>query len=159
MADLTGLPDFLLARWEEDETGARAAKPGPWRWDTSGGAFEEEPAPAGAPDWGDAGPNLVTDAPLGDQVVICATGHDASSVIVARADAEHITRWDPDRVLAEVQRGRFLVGLYQERQRAALADDDPHAWTAAAVLLMALQLEALPHAGHADCHADWLPTL
>jgi len=147
------LIEFLTARLAEDEQAARAAKPGPWRWDTSEGAFHGEPDPPGAPKWGHRGPDLVTDAEVDDRQVISSTGYDADSVIVERADAEHIARHDPARVLADVEAKRRIVEHMQyEIDPGLVLDVDqplPHH--------IVLRLLALPYASDPEYRAEWRP--
>lgn len=120
------LTDFLLARIAEDEAAARAATPGPWRWDND----EFFDAPKGScqhgTDWRDHGPDLISTAP-GARVeddeddtcwVISATGYDASSVNILRGDAEHIASWNPARVLAECEAKRRIVQEWDEAHPA-----------------------------------------
>ena len=123
------LTEFLLARIAEDEEAARAATPGPWKWDND--EFVDAPRDTckHRSEWTDHGPNLVTvsgkqrKAADGeewfdpDDVVISATGYDASSVNVSTADAAHIARWDPARVLAESEAKRRIVEVHKPYRR------------------------------------------
>jgi len=102
------ITEFLEARIAEDEAAAKAATPGPWEW---------EPETDG---WGDCGPDLVTVAKLppypdGSQspveTVIGSWGHDANGITVEPADAQHIARHDPARVLAECAAKRAIIEL------------------------------------------------
>jgi hypothetical protein len=108
------LTEFLLARIAEDEAAARAATPGPWRWDHT-------PAEG----WGHQPPDLVTvareersytlnngevrtyTAPVG--TIISSWGHDADGVTVDDRDADHIALHNPARVLAECEAKRRIV--------------------------------------------------
>lgn len=67
------------------------------------------------------------------------------------ADAEHIARWDPARVLAEVETKRALL---EETIRPYLGAET----TAARVAVVALRLLAQPYAGRPGWREEWRPT-
>ena len=145
MSDLT---EFLLARIAEDEAVARAATPGPWRWD---GAFEGEPGYA--TEWGHDGPDLVTvaiskragiEAPA--DVVLMSWGHDADGLSVTRKDGDHIARHNPARVLAECKAKRRIV---LGSPPMHLHDGPSESWV--------LRELALPYADHPDYREEWRP--
>jgi len=160
------LADFLLARIAEDEAAARVATPGPWRWDND----EFDDAPQGTckhrTEWADHGPNLETvsgverrgSGPYNghetwhepDAVVISASGYDASSLNIKRADAEHIARHDPARVLAECSAKRRIVELGVCTACATEAQPCDHRADT-------LRLLALPYADHEDYREEWTP--
>lgn len=134
------LAEFLLARIEEEESAATAATLGPWRWDIDGDlvTVHELPLPGGR-----------------DQLpgsVLWADGYDSNDpTIVGRpTDREHITRWDPTRVLAQCRARRSVVQLL-----APLAVDCgscvgcPPCHT--------LRLLALPYGDHSEFEAGWRP--
>lgn len=84
------LGEWLLARLDEDEQVARAARPGPW--DGRAGIVQAEDG----------------------QDVATSVGHDQSDPLdvgerMARGDAHHIARHDPARVLADVAAKRRIV--------------------------------------------------
>ncbi|WKD36519.1 DUF6221 family protein [Streptomyces xanthophaeus] len=69
--------------------------------------------------------------------------------------AEHIVRWNPARVLAEVDAKRRIVDTCEE----ALADDNGMYFTGwAHGLGRAVCLLALPYADHPDYREEWRPT-
>jgi hypothetical protein len=111
------ISDFLEARITEDEAAARPATPGPWEW---------EPETDG---WGDCGPNLATVAKLppykdGSQspvdTIIGSWGHDANGISVEPANAAHIARHDPSRVLAECAAKRAIIAEHGPKEVASL---------------------------------------
>lgn len=73
-------------------------------------------------------------------------GHD-------RSQALHIARWDPKRVLEEVEAKRQIIDLY-ESQLAKSAEnymEEDRAWT----LRLPLTALAAPYAGHSDFNLAW----
>jgi hypothetical protein len=92
MAPVDGLTEFLQARLAEDEQVAQAATPGPW----SAGEYYPDV-------WEINGPthNIAWESRDGD---------------IGRGDATHIVRWDPARVLAEVQAKRRIIEAVQRRR-------------------------------------------
>lgn len=94
-----GLPEFVLARIAEREAAARAATPGPWRYNPSKHnvspttGIAEESVFAGA-----AGPAAITVASTGPS-------DDPQSMV----DAAHIATWDPAHVLAVCEVHRRIV--------------------------------------------------
>ncbi|AMM12338.1 DUF6221 family protein [Streptomyces albidoflavus] len=113
---------FLRARLDEDEAVARAATAGPW-------------VESGV---GDHGWGVSFSAP--------GSGVEADDSSQGRADAAHIARHDPARVLAEVEAKRQIVERY-----AWLCEhgDTGGAWV--------LPLLALPYADHPDYRDAWRP--
>ncbi len=113
MSDLVA---FLNARLDEDEAAAKAATSGPWQWDR-----REEYG-----EWGDRGPKLMSltatwMSPEGTGpypvTVVSGYGYDAYGIGVEDADAAHIARHDPARMLREVEAKRKILAEY-ERTRA-----------------------------------------
>jgi len=128
------LVTWLRARLDEDERVALAASPGPWK------------------------PNAEHDEVLAVDDVTVADGF-ALSGNQLRATVGHIARWNPARVLAEVDAKRRILDEYE-----MWADDDDqdyeHAQTAAnsaAALLVAVKLVALPMAERDGYDESWRP--
>jgi hypothetical protein len=108
------LVEFLLARLAEDEAAALAATPGPWELrDLGDETFNSDdragwwwvwrkdvPHYAGVMEVDHADPEM----PIG---VAAITDHDRGAP--ERSDAEHIARWNPARVLAEVAAKRAIL--------------------------------------------------
>jgi hypothetical protein len=123
------LTKFLLARIAEDEADARAATPGHW-WNESGTVH------ACLPFGRDDGLPGAACHPLDAQG---ANGLDAD------ADAEHASRWNPARVIAECDAKRRIV------QAAASIRSGP----SMGPMSLVLDLMALPYADHPDYRAEW----
>ena len=72
------------------------------------------------------------------------------------AQDEHITRWDPDRVLAECDAKRQVVDVYR-----ALAvrrhDVGSIRWHEVSAYETVLRQLALPYADHPDYRSEWRP--
>ena len=108
MSDLVA---FLRARVAEDEEDARKAGAASeeWRFD------ESQPTAAivanNSPRW---------ESYLGSGVWNCDDPYDdcEDARREARDEAEHIVRWDPARVLAEVEVKRAILALYEDADRA-----------------------------------------
>jgi hypothetical protein len=74
----------------------------------------------------------------------------------ARAPALiHITRWDPTRVLGEVEAKRQVVDEYEETRDEAPPGDRYDGQLEA--LERVVRILALPYAGHKDYREEWRP--
>jgi hypothetical protein len=110
---MTDLVEFLRAALDEDERVARAAMPGPWTHNPAKEWFTDldklRAARAGIPQSG--GEEFVKAEVDGRVVGVAATGpaDDPQSM----ADAAHIARHDPARVLAEVAAKRAILDLHE----------------------------------------------
>lgn len=104
---MTGLVEFLRARFDDDERIAGSATPGPWTW-TGEQCYAGEKCGDDHrhPAWGHMGPDL---RGAGDEFVLFSGGHDADQITVARPDADHIACWDPRRAIAEVAAKRAIL--------------------------------------------------
>jgi hypothetical protein len=119
---MTDLVAFVRACLDEDERVARAATPGPWRW--------EEPS---GEEWPTYDESLVSDGKMerfseGDEYpasVLVGWGYDASGIEANQADRDHIARHDPARVLAEVAAKRAILERHHRRDSE---DDYPQHW-------------------------------
>ena len=99
MSDAAAMVAFLEARLDEEEAAAK----GPPGWKLEHWSAVHYKTSASLREWRvDAEPRCITDQ-------------------VARGDAEHIARYDPARVLREVEAKRAVVDLYK-RTRAILDD-------------------------------------
>ena len=124
---------FLRARLDEDEQVARAAiERQPYdEWDATGATGDDDAALAHA------------------EVVKIARPHPTPA---ARAIAQHIARWDPARVLAEVEAKRRIITSYQ-----LFATDPVQSGTYVSGLLDAILLLVQPYADHPDYREEWRP--
>lgn len=133
------LVEFLRARLDEDEEAGKAATPGPWR------ATHR-----------DDGTHHVFAA--SDRKVHRDGGYPPDwpeDVVNPTADADHIARYDPARVLREVEAKRRILADYEryatERRRAMGGWYDEGASPILAVL-------AAVYADHPDYRPEWAPS-
>ncbi|MFE4867764.1 DUF6221 family protein [Streptomyces sp. NPDC056682] len=146
------LVQFMRDRLDVEEQIARECTSGPWRnaptarhHATASGRTEE--AVFGSPR--DEGATIVA-----------ATGESGNRRNLA--NAEHIARHHPARVLAEVEAKRRICTDYEDAARTLAAAEPgtpPHDLMTGAtnMLKRALQLLALPHADHPDYREEWRP--
>lgn len=137
MSGVDELVAFLRAALDRDEQVAREAGPGPWlaltTRDFTGG-------PDSALDLG--GPS--------GRVVLAGWFDDDP---IRPTEAEHIARWDPARVLAEVQaKQRILDPWLPEDQRDSVDDEVIHYQLA---LDDVIRLLAQPYAGQPGWREEW----
>jgi hypothetical protein len=116
---VTELVDFLKARLDEDERTARGTM-----WEGSGNKA----------DWEE-----IASATLEIGVEVIHTND--------RMVNRHVARWDPARVLAEVDAKRRILDTYE-----AFLDE-----SLTAGLDVALHLLALPYDQHPDYRQEWAP--
>lgn len=153
---MTTLVEFPRARLDEDEAVAHAATSGPWWYNPAKqwldpDAFERYDLAKGEEFVGYGGPHPFTGA-------VAATG--PSSDPQSMADAEHIARHAPARVLAEVDAKRELLMQHSRMETKwrtdACATCAPQPgrspWPCAT-----LRLLALPYADHPDHREEWKP--
>jgi hypothetical protein len=138
---------FLNARLDEDERVALNASVGPWRARRADrSVYAAESAVVNMP------------GPLPDWATYIVPPDSEGSDGIEPADAEHIARWDPDRVLAEVEAKRELV---EEHQPAAYGEcrtcREPGLDRNQAAPCLTLRLLALPYADHPDYREEWRP--
>lgn len=146
------LTDFLLARIDEDVAVARESKPGPWAWKPYRASGE-----------------MLQSAEDSAHTSVLRTDNGWAPL---PADAEHIARHDPARVLAECEAKRRIVGHHQYGMGSRIVwpgvteeayevcsacyerSDDGYASNAKAPC-MTLRLLALPFADHPDYDEAW----
>ena len=151
MSGVDELVTFVRAALDRDEQVALAATAGPW-WHDPGKAW--------------LGPEAFEayDLRKGEEFVgygespfsgcIAATG--PGSHVQSMADAEHIARWDPARVLAEVQAKRAILDLAQPAVMRALATQDPDFRDGYVTACEdAVKLLAQPYAGQPGWREEW----
>jgi hypothetical protein len=139
---------FLRARLDEDEQVAQATTAGPWwheprkQW-LAPGAFERYDLAQGEEFVG------YGQSPLSGCIAATGPADDQQSM----ADARHIARHDPARVLAEVAAKRDVIRLAERAH-------DYHATFLsgfAAAMEDALRKFALAYADHPDYRPEWAP--
>ena len=139
---MSEIVEFLLARLAEDEQSAQSATPGPWDLNMI------QPDMGGNHQYGLR--SATTAGPIG--------AVSAGAFRMRGADARHIARHDPARVLAEVEAKRRIVALVQDAQErydqertSGYGDGSDLEWlTKLEALEPILNLLALPYADHAD---------
>lgn len=135
---MSDLIDFLRAQLDEDERDARAAYLPNFKW------YVEDRA--------------VQLAPIQD----CDCGADAWLPANTKADAYHISRHDPARVLREVEAKRETIRLYEdtletiEMLKSHGQKSDAHA-VAAESYLNVIRRDAAVYADHPDYNEAWRP--
>ena len=140
---MSTLTDFLLARIAEDEADAKAATPGPWRWEEPSG----DDFPTGDQDLVSDGKTYVGEVSgeVLPTTVLHGWGYDASGIHAEDADRAHIARHDPARILAECEARRRIV----EFHAASTNHDFRRAFD------WALRSLALPYADHPAFKEEW----
>lgn len=120
---------FLRARLDEDEMQARAAGSAAmeWREDSSWLSDLRDPLPSQRR----------------------AYGIPSEMTLVTDADAAHIARNDPARVLREVEAKRRIIDWSQRANRVVSADDYEMD------VATPLEFLALPYADHPDYRQEW----
>ncbi len=124
---------FLRARLDEDERTARKAFARPWiRHENVAGVHA-----------GDAGEGL----PFGTAIADCRRVRDGYGV----PNADHIARYDPARVLAEVEAKRQIVDEYEKVAWVMI----PWAIERATALQVALKALTAAYADHPEYLKEW----
>jgi hypothetical protein len=135
MSSVDDLVSFLRARLDEDEQVAREITAPEWSEGCSWLADLRDPLPSQRR----------------------AYGLPKEWQLLSEADTRHIARWDPARVLAEVEAKRGILDEYR-----LWADDDSRdydqsrtAVDRSAALEEVVKLLAQPYADHADFRSEW----
>jgi hypothetical protein len=118
---MTDIEAFLTARLDEDEAIARAASAGPWS--VGGGGYE-----------GDN--DGCIEGAAGQDLIRVAGDPGGYEAVLSISDAEHIVRWNPVRVLAEIAAKRAILEIHAPHDSRILAA----VW-----------------AGHPDYRQEWKP--
>lgn len=145
------LLEFLEARLAEDEAAACAATPGPWE-PREGAVYAPDHRPKGY-----SGGSAVS------------RGSFTEGVLDHPVNAVHMARWDPARVLAEVELKRALIRFHAPNEVdgptmringkdqvvpdtncTSCSDRNPPTWPCATIKLL-----ALPYADHRDYQPEW----
>lgn len=135
MSTVDALVTFLRAQLAEDEHRARGALPAPWQ---SGDDDDPDGVHYGEFGWH-----------------VYGAGVEAEDSEAGKATAQHIARWDPDRVLAEVEAKRRIVDSLEAgaRDPARLIDAALHLQTG--VLRNVVLTLAQPYAGRPGFDPEW----
>lgn len=123
---------WLRAQLDDDEQVARKATSAPWLVTAS------------------------TDGTLADVVPVTSSFED---YCCDRDDAEHIARWNPDRVLAEVAHKRRILQWVQDRLVDAedFPQNDAYRVEAIEATVLHLRWLAAPYAGREGYRDEWKP--
>jgi hypothetical protein len=140
--------EFLTARLDEREAAAKAATPGPWRYNPQKHTrhprttFFEEAVFAG---------------PSGkDAIVVAATGEDDDPQ--SMDDAIHIAANDPAYTLADIAAKRAIIADYERVWESRRAHPEDMAAAAALLALHGVvQLLVSPYADHPDYRSGEKP--
>lgn len=136
------LTEFLLACIAEDEADAQDATPGPW-WNESGTVHA--PYPFGR------------DLTAGNGGACHPLNAQGSNGRDADADAEHASRHDPGRVLAECAAKRAIVALHSSEDgvRYGYCEQCWDGNTPLPYPCLTLRILALPYAEHEQFQEEW----
>ena len=138
MSGVDDLVAFLRARLDEDSAAAKKAAP-------EGEAWELDNVPEDSA-------RIEIASPHEWEVVVYDEGRPS------RGQAEHILRWQPARVLREVEAKRRIVDEYNEVRRMDRPEPEPEYAVGRAVGLgEAVRLLALPYSDHPDYREEWRP--
>lgn len=145
---MSGIEEFLRARLDEDEQVARAAIAGPWAVHSNGEVyapqFDHEVRYSG----------VLTSV----EHLMVTQDREGLMSSVQEAEAEHIARHDPARVLAEVAAKRRIVGLHEHKADSMALYPNPGNASGLMALGGVLRLLALPYADHPDYDESWRPS-
>ncbi|WP_327249880.1 DUF6221 family protein [Streptomyces sp. NBC_01320] len=132
------LMKFLRDRLDEDEKMSGTASEGPWSVDNGDYA------------------KLVYGA---DQSAVLCGGcwGGEASVFESTADALHIVRHDPARVLAVVEAKRAAIGHYEKLRRFAETERRQEYLLVEGAGAVVIKMLALPYADHPGYRDDWRP--
>jgi hypothetical protein len=109
---MSDLVERLRAALDEAEQKARAATPGPWRYNPAKQwLVEENPARRQLAALLNRGEEFVGAGPLDDTICVASTGEVDEPQ--SMADARFIASWDPNTVLRLVKRDRALLEHYE----------------------------------------------
>lgn len=141
------ITEFLLARFAEDESVALAATPGPWSFADEHGLMPEAD-PAWCISQMRPGYETMSDTEgyIGDIAEVWCDRKDACP------DAEHITRWNPARVIAQCEANRLVLVWHQQYNSTGCGGDECHGLEDQCPTLRAL---ALPYVDHPDWREEW----
>lgn len=144
---VTDIVEFLRARLDEEEQGALAAnvKQDDPEWKTGHVALSH-PRSFRVRSALDSRPIAMCADVAGDDDA------DTTGIVDGEAAADHIARWDPARVLAEVEAKRRIVTAHGE----------PMEWCGSCEQRQpceTLTLLALPYSDHPDYDPEWKPTV
>lgn len=135
MSAVDELIAFLRTQLDEDERVARAANPAPWRRITG-------------KTWLDSN-TIFGGSYMGDQEKL----RNVASLEISwlpDENADHITRWDPARVLAEVEAKRRIIALHHPVDPC-----DAHDATQETIACDTLLALAQPYAGRTAWREEW----
>lgn len=139
---------WLRAQLDEDERVARAAHVGPWRTEPADSVYVQESAVVHHP------------GPLPSWATTVVPPDSEGGAGIEPADAEHVARWDPARVQAEVEAKRRILARHEQCGTGhGYCDDGGHSWeldSGTPVCPDKLDL-AHPYAGREGWREEWAP--
>lgn len=138
---MTDIIDFLQARLDEDERVALDAYGAQWEVGPTFGALNNR---VYVREKGD----------LIDSVGTCVIAGQVSNVPQFRANAQHIARWDPARVLAEVEAKRRIIDECKKLLNSRTASSELD-WAPDFLTHDVLCLLAVCYRDHPDYDAAW----
>lgn len=148
MSGVDELVAFLRAALDRDEQVAREAIPGPWeaKWWGVRTAYDFDR------------PGYIHH---GERVGIANNSGTVGNREAEMRNAEHIARWDPARVLAEVQAKRRHIARWEEVNALVLAEPDQPSMIRNELLsvrkayLDVIKDDAQPYAGQPGWREEW----
>jgi Family of unknown function (DUF6221) len=141
VSGMNDLITWLRAQLDDDERVARAASMAPWLRDEANASIRH------------SGPSASKSSESFGMYVIASVGaHDIGRP--SHEDAEHIARWDPARVLAEIDAKRRILDMWADAQDAEFPNFEGGY---AAALDDVVSRLALPYADRPGFRAEWRP--
>jgi hypothetical protein len=150
VSDVDELIAFVRRCLDEDERVARAASVGPWR-----------ASPSIRSVYGPGSAVVNMPGPLPDWATYVVPPDSEGSEGIEPANAEHIARWDPARVLAEVEAKRRVLDRYADMHWHAPAIPGATSSilqvedTGACRTCVTVQILAQPYAGQDGWREEW----
>ena len=145
MTAVDELITWLRAQLDEDERVARAASVGPWLTKRADSVYADETTVVLQP------------GPLPDWATLVVPPQEEGGEGIDPGNAEHIARWDPARVLAEIDAKRRILEIHHhiECQHDRYGPDGDCAECGNEYPCETVHLLAQPYAGHDGWREEW----